>query len=167
MRQGYAMRDDLEGLDAATLRAWRVTNIVGWPLLALVLAVALQTAVDAIVSIRLNGSGIGDLTFTPSTLLDAPEWAKVPIRAGLSLVIGSLIAGITSPVVVRNRLVTSVTATLYAAIAIGLVETYPEGLIARLTSGGSRHGSLWLTLAYEAAILLAIPVALAWRKNRR
>ena len=167
MRPGYAMREDLDRLDATTLRVWRLSNVVGWPLLALVLAMALQLAIDAIVSIGLNGSGLSDLTFTPSALLDAPEWAKLPIRAGMSLVIGSVIAGVTSPVLVRARLATAVTAAVYAVLAIGLIETYPEGLVARFSSGLTQRGSLWLTLAYEAAILLTIPVALAWRRNAR
>jgi len=92
-------------------------------------------------------------------------WAKLPIRAALSIAIGLMIGAICRRVVVRSELATILTAALYSVVAIGLVESYPEGVVARVVSGGTARGSLWLTLAYEAAIAVTVPLALVVRRK--
>lgn len=160
------MREDLNRLDSATLSAWRIVNLVGWPLLAAGLAMIVQVSVDAIVSISLNSQGIGDLTFSPSTQLDAPVWIKHALRALLSIGLGVLIGG-----VVKNRvwraptIAATIAAALYAIVAFTLIELYPEGL-ARLAIDHETRGTLSRTLAYEIAILLTVPVAWWWARSR-
>jgi hypothetical protein len=160
------MRDDLSRLDSATLSAWRIVNLVGWPLLAAGLAMIVHLSVDAIVSISLNRQGIGDLSFSPSTMLDAPLWIKHALRASLSVGLGVLIGG-----VVRNRvwrsptIAATIAAAFYTIAALTLIELYPEGLV-RLATDGPSRGALSRTLAYEIAILLTVPVAWWWARSR-
>ena len=154
----------LDRLDSATLRGWRVGNVVGWVVGAACLAMVLQVAVDAIVSISFTGRGIDDLTFSPSPGLDAPVWVKHLLRAGLSVGLGMLIGGIVAARVWRAPTVAAaISATLYAVAAIVLIELYPAGVLTQL--GGTGTGLLVRTVLYEVAIVITIPSAWWWAKR--
>ena len=175
------MNGELDRVDAITLRAWRWTNAIGWPLLAVALAWGVHLAVDAIVSIRLNASGISDLTFSPSAFTFGCNVPPMPgelcfdpipntvvkfvIRATLSAVIGLLIGFAVAPRALRRPpRAAALAAAAYALIAIALVEWYPDGAVRHIVRPGIHGPSPVQTLLYEATI--AATVAVAWWTGR-
>lgn len=176
------MKEELGQLDSITLRFWRVTNALWRPLLALAIAIVIQLAIDAVVSISLNTSGIGDLTFSP-VVQDVGCRPSVPfgegvcfhpiphsiVKLGIRVLLSIVIGLVVSELVVQRsqpRPVTSslITAGLYAAIAIALVEFYPDGVIRGLsrTSGTP----VVQTLGYELGIAVTLLAAWWWAKRR-
>lgn len=176
------MNEQLGAVDALTLRSWRLLNAVWRPVLVVALAMIVQLAVDAVVSISLNTSGITDLTFSPTAFelgcqRSVPfgegvcfhpishSIVKLVFRAVLSLGIGLLIAAfVVRHAQARPVLSAGLAAALYAVIAIALLESHSEGVIAGL-SVGSRT-PVMQTLVYELAIALTVFVAVWWGRRR-
>ena len=176
------MNEQLGVVDALTLRSWRLLNAVWRPVVVVVLAVIVQLAVDAVVSITLNTSGITDLTFSP-TALELGCNRSVPfgegvcfhpisnsivklvfrilLSIGIGLLIGAFLVRRAQP---RPMTAVGLAAAVYTAIGIGLVESHSDGLIRGL-SVASRTPVLQ-TLGYELAIALTILVAMWWAHGK-
>lgn len=114
------MQRSLETTDRATLRLWRIVNVIGWSVLSLVLALFLRRGFEA----------AADL-FHRHSLLDVADWLAfweyalfvvVPSSVVCGLLIGSVIG---TRVVWRPALVSGAVATIYAVGTWTIMRSVP------------------------------------------
>lgn len=169
------MRDRLDALDRATLTAWRTTNVLGWPALALLGAAILHYGVDALVTARLwLCCEIGGLTTTAVADDAISTVGQFTLRGLLSIAVAMLIASLSAKVWRRPVIASLLAAGVYAVIAVTLVHQSGAGVTGNdtiLGPDGTEIVRSWqvvgrrLLLAYEALILATAPLA-AWFTHR-
>lgn len=170
------MRDRLDTLDRATLTAWRTTNVLGWPALAILSAALLHYGVDALAHARLwPCCEIGPLTTTAVAGDATSTVGQFALRGLLSVAVALVIASLSAKVWRRPVLVALLTAGAYALIAVAFVHQGGPGGASgtELVMGPEgvesvhhwRVGGMRLLLAYEALIVATAPLA-AWFTHR-
>lgn len=169
------MTDELSRLDRSTLRLWQGANLVGWSLLALLVALVVHLGVAGL----FRGTALDIMGHPPLQLLAA---------LGLALVVGLAVGGIVGARVWRRQARTAgAVSALYTALAL----TRLRGLLGWPTEvtrtvrhgrgvGGPRDpgavpvettavsigsADLPLQLAFGAVTALSIVVAVLWARR--
>jgi len=136
------MQRSLETKDRATLRLWRIVNVVGWSVLSLLLALFLRRGFEA----------AADL-FHRHSLLDVADWLAyweyalfvvVPSSVVCGLLIGSIVG---TRVVWRPAWISSAVAAIYAVGTWTIMRSVP-----------TPHAAL-INLVDGALVLLTVLVA--------
>jgi hypothetical protein len=147
--------ESLSGSDRATLWLWRVTNVVGWSLLALVAAGFLRlvaaSVADLFLPSRISNWGMG---YGLPVYVSYGPYLEVPSSLAIGIAIGSIVG---SRVYRAQAITAGIVAGIYAVPGFLYVQRF-----AHLFSVVSRSSDRWFVLV---AIAATIPIA-AWVAHR-